>query len=174
MQNQWNVSSRKPDWSLLSADSIFKGESQEELRRDIALLTVAARGHICGEPKPAVRKDVSPKERLESRLLLHVATLLSTAGSSTVVSGFLEPDNVVIVCARDERPASVNGPAPEMPKIERVAADVEASKRLVDNWYRQPVEREPDLDERLRELCAIMAFYIRTPPEDRRSGDVAK
>ncbi|KAL1941128.1 hypothetical protein VTO73DRAFT_7340 [Trametes versicolor] len=176
----------------LTADTVFKGDTPDELRRDIICLTVAAqwlreaqRGDKFRDGRRATSAraaSVSTLDKTTLSFLGHIATLLTTGspeeedGTAIAVTGHLEPDGrCSLVCARSERVSSTAaGATSALPKLEKIPVDSRAAQNLTDDREWAPATSvEKPFDEHLRDVVAIVAYVLGMSRQERQSEHLA-
>ena len=142
------LTSRDPlharSWQQITSASVFeKGESSEDIRRDICLLTTMMATHNA-EPRrlttDASREDIDRHTRQIQRLC-HISTLLDIGGRCNEVGGTanfmsaeMENECATFVCAYTER-LNVPREQTEAPAYEEIVPIEGRGQQLLENWF---------------------------------------
>ncbi|KAI8972227.1 hypothetical protein BD414DRAFT_469660 [Trametes punicea] len=160
----------------ITADMVFERdtESPDDLRRDIALLTVIAKQLKDGVTQPGDIKIARSDDKAKFNILRHISTLLTTghfrdrtAATVNAVTGLIEPGGVAsLICAANERATSEGSPS--RPAISSVAVDSEEGRRLLESW---PTVKDPPsngfFETHVEQIGSILSYMLGMPLEER-------
>ncbi|KAI0662519.1 hypothetical protein C8Q70DRAFT_564457 [Cubamyces menziesii] len=171
-----NITSRDPvharSWQQITSASVFeKGESSEDIRRDICLLTTMMATHNDEPTRLATGAGREDIDRYTGQLqrLCHISALLNIGGRSNeavgtakIMSAQMEAECATLVCAYTER---LNVPREQTePKAYEEIVPIEGhGQQLLENWFEargSDVDTVP-ADQHLIDVVAIM-HYLRS------------
>ncbi|KAI0672372.1 hypothetical protein C8Q78DRAFT_1026627 [Trametes maxima] len=152
-------------------EDVFDGKSEEELRRDIYLLTYILSGCKTGVAKSTKHKS-RPTVREHLEWLQRIAKILTVgcgAADATAIAGHLEGDRVVlVVCNRDRGHEGAEGSA-QSPVLNKVISQSEetAATLLMNCDEEERVPTHIDFATHLRDVTTILQYVIRQPSNAR-------
>ncbi|KAI0643800.1 hypothetical protein C8Q79DRAFT_976894 [Trametes meyenii] len=164
---------RPHPYASIRTEDVFDGKSEEDIRRDVYLLTYILSGCKTGVAKSTKNKS-RPNVREHLEWLQRIAKILTTdcgAADATAIAGHLEGDRVVLVaCNRDRGREGAHG-ASTSPILEKVVPqpDEKAATLLMNCDEEELVPTRVDFVTHLQDVATILQYMICQPTASRPS-----
>ncbi|KAI0372409.1 hypothetical protein BV20DRAFT_1119829 [Pilatotrama ljubarskyi] len=163
-----------PTLHTMRPENVFQGQSIDDVRRHICLLTVALARYQDGQPTPSSLLDNDPELRKRFTLLRHVSTLLTigtdsdknAASVNFAVTGSIETDRIVSIIATQNAPAVLEPTSDAViVKLEIGNSQGGVLSGLLERWWES--SGKTTFDQHLRDITAILSHILQLPAPDR-------